>query len=182
MNYRVKAKYFLFALFCIFQLQISYALESDTSQLNTFIEKISTQSKQQLYDVDTDELANQLLPLLKRNLFIKTVEIIESNDNQVVLRFYRKDKVIYFNTAIPSNFDVYPTERVKIYHEDKVVGTVVIQYKINNLFTAEERQWINSHVVKVGIEDIPPLLFEKANNPYDMIKLSAEEIRWIVPV
>ena len=158
MVYLGKVKYILFVLLSIFYLQSAHALRADTSQLDSFIEKISALPLQQ---IETRELEKQLLPLLNDSPTIKSIKIIESMDNQVILRAYRKDNMVHFNSPIPSEFYFYPFKRIKIYKKNKVIGTVDIQYKTTNLFTVEESDWINSHVVKVGITELRPLLFEK---------------------
>ena len=62
--------------------------------------------------------------------------------------------------------DIYPTIPVPLEHKDPYTLLIAV------LLSAQSTD--------VRVNKITPLLFEKADNPYDMIKLSVEEIRDII--
>ncbi|CAM4334098.1 endonuclease III domain-containing protein [Zobellia nedashkovskayae] len=62
--------------------------------------------------------------------------------------------------------DIYPTIPVPLEHKDPYTLLIAV------LLSAQSTD--------VRVNKITPLLFERADNPYDMIKLSVEEIRDII--
>ena len=62
--------------------------------------------------------------------------------------------------------EIYPTAPIPLYHKDPYTLLIAV------LLSAQSTD------VRVNI--ITPLLFARADNPYDMIKLSVEEIREII--
>ena len=129
MSCLVKTWFLFLSLLCILYTQTGISAESGDDRLDTFIEKISDLSKLQLYEIETDQLADQLLPLLQENSFVQTVQIIESIDNEVVLRFFRLNKDIFFNQAIPQDFNKYSVRTENIYYEDELVGRLIVHYE-----------------------------------------------------
>jgi hypothetical protein len=129
----------LFSLFFIGNIQAEEIADPNSDlKLDVFIEKISEQSSQQLYDIDTSELESQLIPLLRANLSVQSVEIIESIDNETVLRFYRSGQALFFNREIPPEINNYAVRTSSIFHEDELVGSLIIHYVKNELFTVED--------------------------------------------
>ena len=62
--------------------------------------------------------------------------------------------------------ELYPTIPVPLVHKDPFTLLIAV------LLSAQSTD--------VRVNQITPLLFEKADNPYDMVKLSIEEIREII--
>lgn len=75
----------------------------------------------------------------------------------------KKEKVNYI---IKTLNDIYPTPPIPLKHKDPYTLLIAV------LLSAQSTD------VRVNI--ITPLLFKKANNPYDMVKLSIEEIKEII--
>jgi len=75
----------------------------------------------------------------------------------------KKDKV---NFAIKTLQELYPTIPVPLDHHDPYTLLIAV------LLSAQSTD--------VRVNKITPLLFEKANNPYDMVKLTIDEIRDII--
>ncbi len=68
--------------------------------------------------------------------------------------------------AITTLQELYPTIPIPLDHKDPYTLLVAV------LMSAQSTD--------VRVNQITPLLFEKADNPYDMVKLSVEEIREII--
>jgi endonuclease-3 len=75
-----------------------------------------------------------------------------------------KDKKVEF--VIKTLKELYPTIPIPLDHKDPYTLLIAV------LMSAQSTD------VRVNL--ITPLLFKKANNPYDMVKLSVEEIREII--
>lgn len=75
-----------------------------------------------------------------------------------------KDKKVEF--VIKTLKELYPTIPIPLDHKDPYTLLIAV------LMSAQSTD--------VRVNQITPLLFEKANNPYDMVKLSVEEIREII--
>ncbi len=75
----------------------------------------------------------------------------------------KKDKV---NFVINTLNELYPTIPVPLDHQDPYTLLIAV------LLSAQSTD--------VRVNQITPLLFERADNPYDMVKLSVEEIREII--
>jgi endonuclease-3 len=75
----------------------------------------------------------------------------------------KQEKVDY---VINTLNDLYPTIPVPLNHKDPYTLLIAV------LLSAQSTD--------VRVNKITPLLFAKANNPYDMVKLSVEEIREII--
>jgi endonuclease-3 len=75
----------------------------------------------------------------------------------------KEDKV---NFVINTLKELYPTIPIPLDHKDPYTLLIAV------LMSAQSTD--------VRVNQITPLLFEKADNPYDMIKLSIEEIRAII--
>lgn len=75
-----------------------------------------------------------------------------------------KDKKVEF--VIKTLQELYPTIPIPLDHKDPYTLLIAV------LMSAQSTD--------VRVNQITPLLFEKADNPYDMVKLSVEEIREII--
>jgi len=75
----------------------------------------------------------------------------------------KKEKVDF---TIKTLQDIYPTIPVPLNHKDPYTLLIAV------LMSAQSTD--------VRVNQITPLLFAKANNPYDMVKLKVEEIREII--
>lgn len=75
----------------------------------------------------------------------------------------KKEKVDFVITTLNQ---LYPTIPVPLEHKDPYTLLIAV------LMSAQSTD--------VRVNQITPILFEKADNPYDMIKLSVEEIREII--
>lgn len=75
----------------------------------------------------------------------------------------KKEKVDF---TIKTLQDIYPTIPVPLDHKDPYTLLIAV------LMSAQSTD--------VRVNQITPLLFAKANNPYDMVKLKVEEIREII--
>lgn len=75
----------------------------------------------------------------------------------------KKEKVDF---VINKLGEIYPTIPVPLDHKDSYTLLIAV------LLSAQSTD--------VRVNKITPILFERANNPYDMIKLSVEEIREII--
>lgn len=62
--------------------------------------------------------------------------------------------------------EIYPTNPVPLDHKDPYTLLIAVL--------------LSAQCTDVRVNQITPLLFAKADNPYDMIKMSAEEIREII--
>jgi len=63
---------------------------------------------------------------------------------------------------------------------EKIYPEVPIPLKHKDPYTLLIAVLLSAQSTDVGVNKITPLLFAKADNPYDMIKLSVEEIREII--
>ena len=75
----------------------------------------------------------------------------------------KKEKI---NFVINTLYKLYPEIPIPLNHKDPYTLLIAV------LLSAQSTD--------VGVNKITPLLFERADNPYDMIKLSVEEIREII--
>ena len=75
----------------------------------------------------------------------------------------KKEKVDF---TIKTLQDIYPTIPVPLNHKDPYTLLIAV------LMSAQSTD--------VRVNQITPLLFAKADNPYDMVKLKVEEIREIM--
>ena len=75
----------------------------------------------------------------------------------------KKEKVAFTMKTLQ---DLYPEIPIPLEHKDPYTLLIAV------LMSAQSTD--------VRVNQITPLLFEKANNPYDMIKLSVEDIREII--
>jgi endonuclease III len=75
----------------------------------------------------------------------------------------KKEKAAY---VIDKLEELYPKVPVPLDHTDAYTLTIAVL--------------LSAQCTDVRVNQITPLLFAKANNPYDMIKLSIEEIREII--
>ena len=75
----------------------------------------------------------------------------------------KKDKVKY---VIEQLEKLYPKTTIPLYHKDPYTLLIAV------LLSAQSTD--------VGVNKITPKLFKKADNPYDMVKLSVSEIREII--
>jgi len=75
----------------------------------------------------------------------------------------KSDKIIYLIDTLELFFPEVP---IPLDHKDPYTLLIAV------LLSAQSTD--------VGVNKITPILFAKANNPYDMIKLSVEEIRNII--
>jgi len=75
----------------------------------------------------------------------------------------KKDKV---NFVINTLNELYPTIPIPLEHKDPYTLLIAV------LLSAQSTD--------VRVNQITPLLFEQADNPYDMVKLSVDEIRAII--
>ena len=75
----------------------------------------------------------------------------------------KAERIAYIDGKLQS---LYPTTPVPLDHKDPYTLLVAV------LLSAQSTD--------VRVNQITPLLFEKADNPYDMVKMSVEEIREII--
>ncbi|MDO1500662.1 endonuclease III [Winogradskyella maritima] len=75
----------------------------------------------------------------------------------------KQEKVDFVITTLK---DLYPTIPIPLDHKDPYTLLIAV------LMSAQSTD--------VRVNQITPLLFERASNPYDMVKLSVEEIRHII--
>ena len=75
----------------------------------------------------------------------------------------KSDKISYVINKLE---ELYPTVPVPLNHKDPYTLLIAV------LMSAQSTD--------VRVNKITPLLFKRANNPYDMIKLSVDEIREII--
>ncbi len=75
----------------------------------------------------------------------------------------KKEKVQF---VIDSLQDIYPNALIPLDHKDPYTLLIAV------LLSAQSTD--------VGVNKITPILFSKADNPYDMVKLTVEEIREII--
>ena len=59
---------------------------------------------------------------------------------------------------------IYPSIPIPLDHKDPYTLLVAVL--------------LSAQCTDIRVNQITPLLFEKADNPYDMIKMSVEEISW----
>lgn len=81
-----------------------------------------------------------------------------------IMQFMTKEQKIEF--VITTLKELYPTIPVPLDHKDPYTLLIAV------LMSAQSTD--------VRVNQITPLLFEKADNPYDMVKLTVEEIREII--
>jgi len=82
---------------------------------------------------------------------------------KIKLNMTKKEKVDF---TIQKLQELYPTIPIPLDHKDPYTLLIAV------LMSAQSTD--------VRVNKITPLLFEKADNPYDMVKLSVEEIREII--
>lgn len=75
----------------------------------------------------------------------------------------KAEKVAY---TIKTLHEIYPTIPVPLAHKDPYTLLIAVL--------------MSAQCTDVRVNKITPLLFKKADNPYDMVKLSVEEIREII--
>jgi endonuclease III len=63
---------------------------------------------------------------------------------------------------------------------NKIYPEIIIPLEYKDPYTLLIAVLLSAQSTDVGVNKITPLLFERANNPYDMVKLSVEEIRSII--
>lgn len=76
------------------------------------------------------------------------------------------NKVEKINYIIETLELLFPDVRIPLYHKDPYTLLIAV------LLSAQSTD--------VGVNKITPILFKKADNPYDMIKLTVDEIRNII--
>jgi len=148
---------------CIFlclTLQTAFANEqlnisAKHFNINTFSEKIQVLVARPLYDVDTDELPSQLLPLLKDSPAVKLISITENIDNEIILRYYRDEQQqLIFNQNIPESLSKSLKQKtILVSYKNEEVGKIVVYYEKNILnrslleanqlnFSNKEKAWL----------------------------------------
>ena len=75
----------------------------------------------------------------------------------------KQEKIVYIINTLER---IYPETPIPLYHKDPYTLLIAV------LLSAQSTD--------KGVNKITPILFNKADNPYDMIKLSVDEIRTII--
>ena len=75
----------------------------------------------------------------------------------------QQEKIVYIITTLER---IYPETHIPLDHKDPYTLLIAV------LLSAQSTD--------KGVNKITPILFNMADNPYDMIKLSVEEIRTII--
>jgi len=170
---------------CIFlclTLQTAFANEqlnisAKHFNINTFSEKIQVLVARPLYDVDTDELPSQLLPLLKDSPAVKLISITENIDNEIILRYYRDEQQqLIFNQNIPESLSKSLKQKtILVSYKNEEVGKIVVYYEKNILnrslleanqlnFSNKEKAWLNKKIPIRYVYDPDKAPFEWTND------------------
>ncbi|MFK5894545.1 MAG: transporter substrate-binding domain-containing protein [Pseudomonadota bacterium] len=129
-----------------------------------------------IFNLDTSQLINILQPRLEDNHAIKALHIIESVANATLITFYRNGDNTIYNQEIPDsilNLDQFTAD---ISFEGEKIGKVTIYYvladesQLNNIdLTEQEKYWINSNTIKVGIEPWAPMIYYENNQAKGLV-------------
>ena len=81
----------------------------------------------------------------------------------IPFRLLKKEKVLFIVNELER---LYPKTPIPLDHKDPYTLLIAV------LLSAQSTD--------VGVNKITPILFEKADNPYDMVKLTVNQIRSII--
>ncbi len=143
-----------------------------TFYIDSFISKISPVISSPLYNVDTENLPQLLKSYLKENKNVEAIELIESLDKEIVFQFYKDKENMVFNKILPKKSKNFKSISKKIYFNDEEVGVLTVYYRGNSInigLTQEEKNWIKTHTVKVGVEQWAPVVFSNDGKDIDGI-------------
>jgi len=126
------------------------AQAKQTFNIDKFSEKIQVVVSRPLYDVDTEELPRQLLPLLKDSPAVKALIITENIDNEVVLSFYRdQQENLVFNQDLPEKLSSKLKQLIQVSYDDEEVGNILIYFKEDKSslsFNQAEQTWLDKNI------------------------------------
>ncbi|WP_135078989.1 transporter substrate-binding domain-containing protein [Terasakiella sp. SH-1] len=114
-----------------------------------------------IYNLDIDQLYAVLESFLFENDKVKGLLIEETIDNEVLLRYHKRDDQRVFDQEIPSNIKLLPSFKAQSYFDDEHIGNITIYYKDDLPLTAQERAWLKEHpVIRIGVDPAwPPFDF-----------------------
>ena len=122
-----------------------------------------------VYNLDNSQTKVLLKSYFKEHPKLKAVKIIDYTDNSVFIEAYIKDGKLIFS-KIPKDYLNYQKYESEIIYDDEVLGKVSAFYDSNTIhLTPEEKAWIKTHVVKIGVEDWRPVVFVNSNGDIDGI-------------
>lgn len=124
-----------------------------------------------IYNYDTQKLPSLLESYVQKNENIKAFEIIEKIENKPIIRFYRdKDKIV-FNQKIAIKVDKLNKFETIIKYNNENIAKIILytQSKFGISLTKEEKEWIKTHIVKIGVEQWAPAVFSNDGTDIDGI-------------
>jgi len=179
----IKLLHFLVLTLFIFN-SLGYAQEGLNSKIfkvEDFYKKITPLIVRPIYDIDTDDLPAVVSPLFDEYKNVKATVIHESIDNEIVFQYYLKNNKPIFNKKIPQLYLEYKHSHKDIFYQKEKIGEIDIYYDddIYNLgLTAQEKQWIKNHIVKIGVEQWAPIVF--SNNGEDIDGIAGDFTKKII--
>jgi PAS domain S-box-containing protein len=175
-------------LFGAYQFSLAQTIAGKAS-VDNLPQKIAVLSSTPIYNLDNEQLQTILTPFLQDNPLIKALRIIESIDNDVMLRFYREDSKLIFGQPIPKRFNEYKYLKVQSFYEDEDVGVIEIYLEeiegqgVTLNLTEKEKSWIKNHpILRVASEkNWPPFEYMDEQGRYkgisvDILKLIGNRV------
>ncbi len=153
----------------------------DNFNIDIFLNKIIPLLKKPLYNIDTEDLSSLLKALILENKNVQAISLKESLDKEIVFRFYKNSDNLIFNEKIPEHYFKNKSTVRNITYDGEEVGEISVYYKENSNdieLTAQEKEWLASHTVSVGVEQWNPVIF--SNNGSDIDGIAGDFIKKVI--
>jgi len=135
------------------------------------VEDLAKLSANSLYNLDNEQVEISIEPYLEGKEYIKALKIIDNTDNSIFFSLYKKDGKFIKQQKIPQNFLDLKQYSSNIVVDNEIIGKIIIFIEHNLIvdLTKEELKWIDTHIVKIGVEQWLPVVFSNTGKDIDGI-------------
>ncbi len=158
-----------------------FLINSSFADINDDIKNIAKISANSLYNLDNDQLELSITPYLKGHPNFKAVKIIDATDDSIFVQAYNQNSIIIFD-KIPKEKESFIQYTENITFNDEIIGKIIVYYKDSATvdLTLDEQKYIETHIVKIGVEQWSPVVF--SNNGKDIDGISGDFTKKIIEV
>jgi len=132
--------------------------------------KVATFSSVFLYNMDYRNLSSAIRPFMNDKTIV-AIEIDDSISKERIYTIYRDKNKLHENSKIPKNILNNASVKHKVIYHTEKVGTLTLYYikAVNEAtyLTQEEKNWIKTNTITVGVEQWDPIVFLNSSSNID---------------
>ncbi|MEA3499230.1 MAG: transporter substrate-binding domain-containing protein, partial [Campylobacterota bacterium] len=155
----------------LFFLFFSLSLNATVEKKLNLAQSIAALVANPVYQVDTEQVEITIRSIVQDNITIKAIKIKDADDGEIIVEFFRQKDKLVFGKNIPNSILEGKSLVSDIIFEDENIGDIVVYFNdVNDIgLTLKEKQWIETHTVKIGVEQWSPVVFSNDGKDIDGI-------------